>query len=371
MMKNRFRKLKAGVIRSRTRLRARFLERPDSRWRLRTVVFSSWRARSFWAVAGLLALIGGFLLFAPSLERASDSPQPWGLWIGTDGAFAPSPAVGRLLLLEIEAEEGCEGPVTVKGLMQWEPSHRWVARHSPNDLIPNRLVLGIAGVKVLGAEVRDLEKSRWRRVVVTPYAGISILDSRIDGSSLGLADVRFRLSLDAISPAGFEACSTSSPAILEHQGGDPEFDRATNAITYPYQHHLRGTGEVEAFNVNDALVWMSVEGHQPDRGLLDHSSRVVANRVLVTCTSSSPGALSLGPPRDLFSAFRQALEESSCGSVQTFRRAGAAETLNARVFLAGILISVGVTLLFEALLMGKTAPQAGRPERRNVNMGGS
>jgi len=310
------------VIRSRARLRPRSLGRDGSRQRLRTVVFSSWRVRSVWAVAGALALIGGFLLVAPSFERASNSPQPWGLWIGTDGASAPSPAVGRLLLLEIEAKDGCEGPVTVKGQMEWAPSDRWVARHSPDDLMPSRLVLGIAGVQVLRAEVRDFKESRWRRVPMTPFAGISILDSRVDGSSLGLADVRFRLSLDAASSAGFEACSTTSPAVLEYQGGEPEFERATNAITYLYEHHLYGTKEVEAFNVDDALVWISVKGHQPDRGLLDRGSRVVASRVLVTCTSTSPAASSSGPQGDPFSAFRQALEKSSCGSVQTFEEPG-------------------------------------------------
>ncbi|MFL5832684.1 MAG: hypothetical protein ACJ76B_01710 [Solirubrobacterales bacterium] len=200
---------------------------------------------------------------------------------------------------------------------------------------------------------------------MTPFEGISVLDSRVDGSGLGLAEVRFRLSLDAASSAGFEACSTTSPAVLEYQGGEPEFERATNAITYLYDHHLYGTGEVEAFNVDDALVWMSVKDHQPDRGLLDHGSRVVAGRVLVTCSSTSPIASS-GPREDPFASFRQALEESSCGSVQTFRRAGAAETLNERIFFAGILISAGVALLFEALLMGKTASWGRRGRRKSA-----
>ncbi len=352
-------------MRSRARLRARSLERDDRRLRLRTVVFSSWKVRSAWAVTGALALIGGFLLVAPSFERASDPSQPWGLWIGTDGTYAPSPAVGRLLLLEIEAKHGCEGPVTVKGQMEWSPSDQWVSRHSPDELIPSRLVLGIAGVKVLRGEVRDFRKHRWRRVSITPFEGISILDSRVDGSSLGLADVRFRLSLDEVSSAGFEACSTTSPAVLEYQGGEPEFERATNAITYLYEHHISGAGDVEAFNVDDALVWMSVKDHQPDRGLLDHGSRVVAGRVLVTCTSTSPIVSSFGSGGDPFASFRQSLEESSCGSVQTFRRAGAVETLNEHIFFAGILISAGVALLFEALLMGETVPRRG-PRRRNI-----
>lgn len=339
-------------MRSRARLRARSVERAHRPQRLRTVVFSSWKVRIAWAAGGALALIGGFLLVAPSLERASDSPEPWGLWIGTDGAKAPSPAVGRLLLLNIEAKHGCDGPVAVRGELGWEPSYRWVRRHAPSDLIPRRLVLGIAGVKVLRAEVRDFTRSRWRRVSIRPFEGVSILDSRVDGSELGEARVRFRLSLDAVTPAGFEACSTISPAVLEYQGGEPQFERATAAIGYVYDRHLY---EVDAFEVNDALAWMSVEGHQPDRGLLDHNSRVVGGEVLVTCTSSSPIAPASGPYGDPYAGFRQALEESSCGSVQTFRRAGAAETLSERVFFAGVLISAGVALLLEALLLGRTA----------------
>ena len=335
------------------------------------MVFGSWGARAVWGAVGVAALIGGYFLVAPSFDRAPDPPRPWGLWIGTDGASAFSPAVGRLLTLEIEAENGCDGPVTARGRMQWAPSDRWVARHTPEDLIPSRLVLGIAGARVLRGEVRDFKARRWRRVPIKPFEGISVLDSRVDGSRLGLADVRFRLTLDAVSPAGFEACSTTSPAVLEYQGGDAEFERSTNAMNYLYERQLYGSDGVEAFNVDDALVWMSVEGHQPDRGLLDHGSRVDAGRVLVTCSSTSPVAPSSGPDGDPYSAFRQALEESSCGTVQTFRAAGAAETLNERVFFAGILVSAGVALLFEAFLVGTTAPDGeGRRRRRGSPNGG-
>jgi hypothetical protein len=325
----------------------------EARRSFRMVVFNSRRARAVWAAAGGVSLIAGFLLAAPTFQHATDSPEPWALWLGADGVYAPPPSVGRLLSLDVAAENGCDGPVTVTGRMEWSASDRWLIRHSYDDLVPRRLVLGVAGVKVLRAEVRDFESASWRRASIKPYQGISVVDSRVDGSSLGQPDVRFRLSVASISPAGFEACSTTSPAILEYKGGEPQIERVTRAWGYLEQNQLLGNEGIHEFPVSDGLVWMSVEGHQPDRGLLDRSSNVVANRVLVTCTSATPTAPSI-PRQDPFSYYRQDLEESSCGSVQTFRAAGAPETLNERVFFAGILVSAGVTLLLEALLTGKT-----------------
>jgi hypothetical protein len=236
-------------------------------------------------------------------------------------------------------------------------------RHSIADLVPNRLVLGVAGATAIRAEVRDFKAARWRKVRIVPYHGVSIVDSRIKGSSgYGEPDVRFRLLLEALQPAGFETCSATSPAVLEYQGDAPAFEKATDAIAYLERRHSFGLGRVNEFPVSDGVVWMSVDGHQPDRGLLDASSRIQGNRILVTCTSTSATH-----PRiwrsDPFASYREAIEESSCGSVQTFKIAGAAEDLNERIFFAGILISAGVALLLEALITGQTKSQGDRPAR--------
>lgn len=308
-----------------------------------------------WGALGVLFLVGGFLLASPTFEHAPSAPRPWGLWIGTNGTYAPSRAVGRLLELRFEARGGCGGPVTATGKLRWDPSeHPWATRHSIADLIPSRLVLGVAGVTVLRAEVRDFRAARWRKVQIEPYHEMSIVDSRIQGSSgYGEPDVRFRVLLDALQPAGFEACSAASPAVLEYQGDDLAFEKATDAIAYLEHRHSYGLGRVKEFPVSDGVVWMSVEGHQPDRGLLDASSRIQGNRILVTCTSTAATH-----PRiwrnDPFAPYREAIEESSCGSVQTFKVAGAAEDLNERIFFAGILISAGVALLLEALITGQS-----------------
>jgi len=327
--------------------------------RFRTVIFGSRRARLVWGLAGLLALAGGFLLARPSFDRSAPAALPWGLWIGTDSPYAPN--AGHLLQMRVEAN-GCGEPVVATGSLDWAPADRWFRHHSSEELIPGRLVLGIAGATVIGAEVRDFRRRRWRPIQVRPYHGIAVADGRVRGTrGYGEPEVRFRLLLDAPAASGFEACSVASPALLEYQGGEKVFERATEVFGYLEGHVDHDVERVEAFDVSDGLIWMKVAGHQPDRSMLTTGTGVRGNRVLVTCTSSRYS----GSSRDPFSYFRQAVEEPSCATVQTFRAAGAEETLSERIFFAGILISAGVALLIEALI-GGGVDQVERISRRRA-----
>jgi hypothetical protein len=112
--------------------------------------------------------------------------------------------------------------------------------------------------------------------------------------------------------------------------------------------------------IEHAIVWMAVPHRVPDRSTLDAGARVRRNRVLVTCSGIVPTPI--GEQRhDPYFYERTLQEESSCASVQTFRASDAADTLNLRIFVAGILVSAAIGILLEAFVTGKIDRATDRP----------
>jgi hypothetical protein len=105
---------------------------------------------------------------------------------------------------------------------------------------------------------------------------------------------------------------------------------------------------------------MKVPHEEPDRAALDAGAQVRRGDVLVTCTGVVPT-----PAReqveDPYFYERSLLHESSCASVQSFRAPDVSETLNLRIFLAGILVAAGVGILLEALITGRIAKDHDEP----------
>lgn len=319
------------------------------RGRFRTVVFASRRAQLAWGFLGAVALLGGYLLAEPSFESAPSPPPPWGLWVGTNQSYERSQA--RLLLLALNAKDGCGEPVTATGTLAWHPENEKDLYYRPKRPA-TRLVLGIANANVIQGEVLSPGSHGWHPMHRKKHLGTNVLWGRLSPWREADAEVKFRVQLDVSSPAGYEACHLLSPVLFEFQGADPVYVRAASAF-----EAIRGTN---GFGIDDAVMWLKIPGLEPDLSALDAGARVRRGRVVVTCTGVTP------TPGHRFSHDpyfyqRRLVEESSCGSVQTFRAADAASSLNRHLFLAGILVSAAVALLIEGFLTGKAVSR--RSER--------
>jgi hypothetical protein len=319
--------------------------------RSRTVTFGSHGARVGWGIAGLLFLVLGFLLARPSLEGAPDPLKPWGLWIGaaTRGGVGDL-RISSYLDLEIQAGKGCGELAKVEGEMSWASRIYGDPPRWKTEL--TRLVMAVSGAPLARAEIRYPLARRWIPLELRKTEGSVIMDTEIK-PRLQLTEIQFRLLVDISQQAGFGACELTSPAVVEYPGNDRALEHALGTAIGHLAQTNRDRPSARPFVPHNALMWMSVPGLFPDRASLDAEGQVRREEILLSCVSDAP--LPAGrDKRDPFYYSRALLTQSSCGSVQTFRDPGAAGALNRHIFLAGILISIGLALLLEAVVTGFT-----------------
>jgi hypothetical protein len=317
------------------------------RHKLRSVTFSSRRARALWATIGLVALTGGYALAAPTFRSTPSPPEPWGLWVGANSQpSAPRDGPGWLLELAIDAHNGCGGPVTATGSVSWA---EW-GNHRPKQ-DPTRLALGAAGVQILRVEVRDPKSKTWRIVSFAHQEDTYIAEDTLTHGLPEGEEAQFRLTFLGSRSAGYEACYLTSPALFDLPAHEErELDTRFTAERYLDEHHRRNG--ILGDPLTDAIVRMSVLNQQPDRAALDAGAHVQHGEAVLTCTSISPET----PPiyrSDPFYADRMLFGGSSCAGIQTFRSSDSSDSLNRRVFFAGIFISAAVGILLEVFLTGK------------------
>jgi len=320
-----------------------------TRRKLRTVTFSSGRARALWAVVGFAGLGGGYWLVAPTFDGTSAPPKPWGLFVTSN---VQESGHGQnhswFLNLEIAGHSDCRRPATATGEVSFDEG-----KHpKPFTHRPTRLVLGIAGIHVLRAEIRGPEYRNWREVPIARYDGTTIAEGHVARWRYADEEVGFRLTLMASHPAGFRSCYETSPALFQFKGEDTQawVNASSNTEIYLRERHKHG--RLAGESLTDAAMQMSVTGQEADRSALDASAQVHHGNATLNCTALLPES----PPEfrdDPYFYTRTLRGESSCASVQTFRATDAADSLNRRVFFGGILISAAVGILLEVFLTGK------------------
>ncbi|MGN6588305.1 MAG: hypothetical protein ACTHKT_12695 [Solirubrobacterales bacterium] len=315
-------------------------------------------------MAVLLGVLGAILV-APALQSPPAPAHPWALWVGTDardGRAFPLPA-SWLLRLWVDADEGCEQPVTVRGELQISQAYK-LARS------PRLLVLSVAGAHVYGAEVKGIltlragPEPRWRRAPISRrgggYAIQARLRNRIEPDLWVGRVLLFRFRVDAGREVGHESCSITSPALFGSAGENQLWYQAGAAG----EVLLRKRGPVIKPVMDDAIVQMAVPDRVPDRSELDAGAKVHGASLLLTCEDG----FAHFPPRtareDDFFTMRTLAEQPSCAGVQTFRAPDAPEDLNRRLFLAGALISTAVALLLASI--GPTSRRRRKEARPSV-----
>lgn len=219
-------------------------------------------------------------------------------------------------------------------------------------------MLSVAYAHLLSAEVQGIGLSnpismagiQWRRMRLSRFRDVYVaqapLIGRLDPKFFLAGVLKFRLSLDIARDAGYSACSLTSPALVSFPGHSLMWWEANRQALDFLDHPPLADAML-----NDAAVGMSVNDRVPDRSELDSNARVRGDSIQLTCgeiPNPKPN------PYDEFFLERVLAEKPSCASVQTFRTSDAAEDLNRRIFLGGLLLSAAVAMLLEALFTGRT-----------------
>jgi hypothetical protein len=328
-----------------------------------------------WALVGIVALACSYLLVKPTFTPTPSPPQPWGLWISTDTEATgerPTAEPDWLLTLKIEAPTNCNEPATVIGSLEWKPKE-------VTDVIdikePKRLLIAIAGVRVLHAEVDRIasidpaspRELAWRAQPLLRQEGEYLLQSPVTHWTVSQVTAKFRLKLMAARSAGFDSCYVASPAVAsigEGVGGSEQAwtNVGENVTSYVEAHHL--SDNLERPLALDAVVQMSVPHEEPDRAALDAGAHVQRKRAILACTTHERA-----PPREIedqYYDYLTHLTERFCSSVQTFRASNASVKLIERGFLSAILVAGSVTLLLQALMGNSIIPPPERPGSRRA-----
>jgi hypothetical protein len=240
--------------------------------------------------------------------------------------------------------------------MEWEP--KVFGRPPAWQVAPTQFVMAVSGAHLAKAEIRHEGTKGWVPLQLREIEDSFVMKAHIE-SRFPLTSIQLRFFIDISQEAGFGACELTSPAVVEYPGNDKAMEQALGAgLTYIERNKATG---VTPFVPHSALIWMSVPGLHPDRASLDAEGQIRREQVLLSCISDAPEPM--GQEKlDPYYYSRTLLTQSSCGSVQTFRDPGASGSLNRRVFFAGILISIGLALLIEALITGFTEERRKRPQ---------
>ncbi|MGN6557011.1 MAG: hypothetical protein ACTHLH_03250 [Solirubrobacterales bacterium] len=257
--------------------------------------------------------------------------------------------------MSISTPKGCTEPAVARGELQADSA-------SKLKRLPAFFALGVAGAEVMSAEIgRPLESGsprkdrfKWRPMDLRPFRHIYVANVSIPKRWVARngATIYFRLRVSAASQAGYGACYLTSPSLVEYPGADPRWNAAQSLLDIFLQNRGKWS-QLEYAPLNDAILSMAVHGKLPDRSAIDAGALVRGDSLLLTCSGEIPDE----PHRleeDAFHYERVLVGESSCASVQTFRASDAADSLNLRLFFAGVLLSAAVGMLLEAGVTGTT-----------------
>jgi hypothetical protein len=305
-----------------------------------------------WILVVCVASAGIYWLLRPILMTTPSPPSPWGLWLSTDAESTrgqPDHEPDWLLVLRIEAPRGCSGPATVVGALQWRLKEVGV---NYNVTPPTRLMLAVAGVRVLAVEMSSPEPVgayarhlKWQSVHVNHVEGAYVAYNPYQAAE-------FRLKLKAASSAGYGECYVTSPTLIDaqHEGVVEGEQEAWHNLSEYIPLYVQGHNldeNLETTLALDAVVRMSVPHLEPDRAALDAGAHVQQGSVILTCTTREPP--SSEATDDRYYDYLRHLGERFCASIQTFRARNTSAKLAVRNTIASVLVGLVGSILVLAL----------------------
>ncbi len=257
--------------------------------------------------------------------------------------------------MQIDEPNTCR-PLTVTGEVHLD-DHADIAKAKTH-------ALSVAGVDIASAEMRDgsdgalAPTAPWRsmslkRIPTNGLPGVqpvTVLSGNVKGWDQTFGP-SFRLHVIQHDSAGYRVCYVTSPALFEYAGDSTYWSAAQELGQMWFDNNT--SFRVDYAPLTDAIVRMAVAGMLPDRGSLDAGAIVQRRTALLTCTADVPVDASADPSKS-FEPWRQLATASNCASIQRFVASDAANDLNRRIFVAGLLASAAVGMLLEALVLGRT-----------------
>jgi hypothetical protein len=368
----------------------------------RRVIYSSWRARIARVAVGTM-FIGVTLWQAlPVISSEAAPPSPAALFVGLNGFRPPQPESTLHLVIH---SAGCHNPATIEGYLErpersWDLDRAWVEKY-PGAKATTEAEISLAGASLSGADAGlaggedpvgvfeesmvsgtgTLLQTRPIRSIVVhnrlslylhqaqppgypPVGGIALSAPQWPSAHTAL---HFFLEATLIRPRGFNSCYVDVPALFGSGGGVSDKSlleaygftqqRALEQPGGPHGTYIRGygadvLGEVPGIpdvdEVAKAEISVYVGGHVVDGSSVGSGATSIPNGVYYTCASVRAKAPAVTSP--------------TCAGSPVFEVPGRGSDITRRLFLAGIIGAIGVTLIIEALFLGETAsrrqPQA-------------
>jgi hypothetical protein len=340
---------------------------------LRLVSFRSRRVRLVWACAGAAVLGASYLVARPTFEPVRPPPRPWRLWLSTDAKTPNSnkhSSPGWLLRLNTLADNRCSHTI-VTGALEWSP--REIT--DPVSPVPTRYVIAIAEAHAYQLETRSINPynlpgtETWHKTPLHAVSGAKVAEVLVAHWQHPGQPAEFRLTLAASQSAGFESCYVTSPAIGDfYESGNA--DEGQPETTFSVSEFLEQRPHASA-NLQEPLYLDAIsESEVPEQGPEDAATSALLTlhprAAITSCTtlSTKPYSEELDPYREDLSA-RAA---RPCASVQLFRSSSLQATLTRHGYFSGLLATIGIAMLIEALMAGVTDPPP--PPDGNAALGG-
>ncbi|HSZ13001.1 MAG TPA: hypothetical protein VK790_03085 [Solirubrobacteraceae bacterium] len=267
---------------------------------------------------------------------------------------------------------GCR-TATLTGSLQWKIKEV----DSVVQPEPDRYILGVEGVRVLGLETRDIDHAdqrltrQWHSTPVSLIEGADVVEIPAPFWPDSLEPAEFRLRVTAANPAGFHSCYLASPSIGGPREGVPLYrsPRIGSAVeTFIASHH--SPENLSERIASDAVMEMMVPGEEPEAAL---SNAAIANQpggAVTTCSTRESSGQTVKGEIDRFTEYRRNRAEPPCAGVERFRSRDLQASLNRRSFISGILLTAGMGMLTDSL-MGATAVVVARRRRKTKRAAGS
>ncbi len=245
-------------------------------------------------------------------------------------------------MLDIDGPRDCSGPVRMSGQIR--------ISDGPRRIRVRRMLMSVHGARVIDASAKLLGGRRVHLRTIH-YRGSTLLVTE----SAGLSDdepLVLDMHVDVARRGSFGACYVDTPQLLEDSTDTESFAPAQDGAVDWAQKHAKPFEVMNAL-FPEAVITTRVNGMIPDRSSLVSDSVVRRNAVLAICDSRVPEADSADTRADEFYYVLKTFAKRGCGELQRFQVIGAAEALNRRVFLGGLLLSTALAILLEAAFIGR------------------
>jgi hypothetical protein len=310
-------------------------------------------------VVGVVLFVVAWLVIHPTLEKGSGPPAAWALAVGdqqerTDGRSR--------LSLRAQTQEGCKNPVRFTGTLREERLENGEGLRSVVMAADGAALSDVhfyANLPVSDpSEASDRQLREARMNVVDDVSVIPTWRPRAakDGT---LTAVSFSFAADVARSDGFGACWVSVPQLLPHGPGWPDEIYEPHDQS-PFEQLRSASDEYDFEDLEAADLSLLTDGWLPDTGSMTSAAVIAPSlgigaaddddsvRGPVVRTTCAPSPSRGDAPSQSARANEGTL--TLCQATYRFTEPGASSRATRLTFAAGLIFSVALALIVEAML---------------------